>query len=59
MCHEDLKAANDLGQWDRSVALPVLDSSDVVHEDHEVLVFALVVAFRLGSVSARHFGGCV
>lgn len=55
--HKDLEAVHDLGEGDGAVVFPVLDGLDVVDEDDEIFVFALVVDFGLVGVSAGH--GCV
>jgi hypothetical protein len=51
---EDLEAADDLGKGDGGVALPLLNSLDVVNEDNEVLGGALEVDLGLGSVATSH-----
>lgn len=56
MSDKDLEAVDDLGEGDGAVVFPVLDGLDVVDEDDEIFVFALVVDFGLVSVSAGH--GC-
>lgn len=56
MGNEDLEAADDLGEGNALVLLPVLDGLLAVGEDHEVILLALEVDLDLGSVSA-HVGG--
>jgi hypothetical protein len=53
--NEDLEAADDLGERNAGVALPVLDSLGAVDEDNEVLSLALVVDLVLHSIAASHF----
>ena len=55
MSDEDLETTDDLGKWDAAVALPLLDSFDVVDHDHEIFLLALVMDFALGCVATRHF----
>ena len=43
MSDEDLKAADNLSQWNGTVVLPILNGRGIFDEYDEVLVFALVV----------------
>jgi len=52
--HEYLPAADDLGEGDSLVALPLLDVLGAVDEDDEVILLALIVDFGLAGVSTRH-----
>lgn len=62
MGDEDLERADDLGQGDAFVRLPVLYGLDIVDEDDKVLRVALVVDLGLLSFTAGHdcccLGGC-
>lgn len=55
MGDEDFKAADNLSQWDGSVILPLLHCFDIIHHDHKIVLFALIVNFRLASISTRHY----
>lgn len=57
MGDKDLPAADDLSERNALVVLPVLDGLDVVDEDDEVLLLALVVDLGLGVVAASHCVG--
>ena len=54
MRNKDLEPAHHLRQWDRTIALPLLDGLGIIHHDDEVLLLALVVDLGLGSVAAGH-----
>lgn len=51
---QDLKAADNLGERNAGVLLPLLDSFCAVNEDDEVLGLALVVDLGLLSVATSH-----
>ena len=57
MGNKDLEAADNLCKGYRSIVSPILDSLYVVHEDHIILLLALVVDLRLVSVSTSHGDG--
>ena len=44
MCDHDLESADDLGERDAGVVLPLLDIVGGLDEDDEVLILAFVVA---------------
>lgn len=54
MRHEDLEGGDEVCQGDRLVALPLLVGLDVIDEDDEVVLVALVVDLGLLS-GALHF----
>ena len=54
MSHEDLKTADYLGQRNGSVFHPVAYSLSIIDHNDKILLFALIMDLRLGSVSARH-----
>lgn len=61
VCNEDLEGSNDLSERDALVCLPVVCSLNILNEDDEVLVLALVVNLGLcrhtcGSVEGLRFG---
>lgn len=51
---EHLECADDLGESNGLVGLPVVRSLDIVDKDDKVLVLALVVALDQLSFSASH-----
>ena len=55
--NEDLEGADDLGERDALVALPLLEGLCVVDEDDEVVLLALEVDLGLLCFAASH--GCV
>ena len=57
MRHEDLEPRDDLRERDRAITLPFLHSLHIVHHDHKVFFFALVMHFRLGGITAGHCYG--
>ena len=54
-----LVGRDKMGHRDGLVALPLLESLNVVDEDEEVLVGALVVDLSRGSSALDHVGGDV
>jgi len=54
---EDLEGGNEVGHGDGLVRLPLLVRVDVLDEDEEVVVLALVVDLDLGGFASRHFCG--
>lgn len=58
MGNEDLPAADDLGERDRLVGLPVTDGLGRVDKDNVVVVGTLEVDLDLSSVSS-HIDGCL
>lgn len=54
---KDLEPRDYMSQRDGAVALPFLYRLDVINVNYKILLFALIVDLRLGSVSARHFEG--
>ena len=54
MGDEDLERADDLRERDALVGLPLLCRLDVVDEDDEVLVLALVVDLGLLNFASGH-----
>ena len=58
MCNEDLECGDEVGHGNRLVSLPLLVRTNVIDEDDEVLVLALVVDLVLGSLAAGHCDGC-
>lgn len=55
VCDEDLECRDELSHGDGLVGLPLVESVDIIQEDDEVVVLALVVDLDLLSVSANHF----
>jgi hypothetical protein len=51
---EDLERADDLGEWDGLVGLPVPSRLCVVDEDDKVFVLALVVDLSLLTFASGH-----
>ena len=56
---EDLVGRDKMGHRNGLVALPLLESLNVVDENEEVLVVALVVDLGCGSCALDHVGGDV
>lgn len=54
---KDLEPRDYMSQRDGAVAFPFLYRLDVINVYYKILLFALIVDLRLGSVSARHFEG--
>lgn len=54
MGDENLEAADDLGEWNGTIALPRLNGLAAINEDHKVVVLAVVMDLGLGSVSTSH-----
>ena len=54
MCLKDLESRHKLYHGNTLVALPLLEGLDVVKENEEVVLLALVVDLGLSSLSASH-----
>lgn len=55
MCDEDLEGRDEVRHGDGLVLLPLLVVGDVVNEDEEVVLLALVVDLDLRRLSLDHF----
>lgn len=55
--NENLEATDNLSQWNRPITLPFLHCFWIIHQDYKVVLFALVMNFRLAGTSTGHFEG--
>lgn len=55
VCDEDLEGRDEVRHGDGLVTLPLLVVGDIVNEDEEVVLLALVVDLDLRSFSLDHF----
>lgn len=56
MCYKDLEGGDEVGHRNRLVGLPLLVGLEVVDEDDEVVLLALVVDLDLSGFSLSHVG---
>lgn len=55
VCNEDLEGGDEVAHRNRLVTLPLLEVGNIVNEDDEVVLLALVVDLGLRSLSLDHF----
>ena len=55
VCDEDLEGRDEVRHGDGLVTLPLLVVGDIINEDEEVVLLALVVDLDLRSFSLDHF----
>lgn len=56
---EDFERAHEMSEWDALVALPLLGLCEIINEDDEILILALVVGLDLLCFSASHVDVCL